>query len=236
MNTWKLTSILQQGLQVAPEDRNVNDNERVVSSAIGAFLVTYALRRFGKGGLGLLFPAGYLLYRGISGYCPISASIGRDTTGNRGSTFRLRKSITINCPHDEVYSVWRDLEKLPLYLKHIKKVEKIDEKTYRWTAEFSGQEFTWTAVITEDIPNRILSWRSVEPTDVENHGSVEFNELPGTESTRFDFNIFYRPAKTEMGSLIANVLTPVFKQKIRDDLRKFRDLVEIPEPQEIYDV
>jgi len=234
MNTWKMTSLLQKGLQLAPEDMNVGENERVVSSAIGAFLGTYALRRLGRGGLGLLFPAGYLLYRGISGYCPISAAIGRNTTEGHGTAFKVRKSITINRAKGEVYKIWRDLEKLPVYLKHIKRVEKIDDKTYRWTVDFSGHEFTWTAMITEDIPNKRISWKSVEPTEVDNHGSVEFNEIPGSDTTRFDFHMVYRPANTEMGGIIAGVLTPVFKQKVRDDLRKFRDLMEIREPQEIY--
>ena len=225
MSDEKITTLIQKCLLIAPEKRNVGTAERIVSSTLGAFFCTLGLRRIGKGGLCLLMPGSYLLWRSASAYCPISEALGWDTTEGAES-FRLRKSVTIQRPADELYRIWRDLEQLPKYLKHIKAVKKINETEYDWTASFNGQEFTWRSEILEDIPNERISWRSVDPQDVENYGRVKFIDMPETGSTRFQFLLIYQPAKTELGRWVASVLNPIFRLTVKDDLRRFRDQME----------
>src|SRR5262245_11174362 len=90
---------------------NVSRSERWASALAGIGLTALAFRRgfekrYAAAGLGLIA-------RGVSGFCPISAAIGRNTStsdtrealaGPRG--IRVENTITINRPIEEVYSFW----------------------------------------------------------------------------------------------------------------------------------
>lgn len=57
---------------------NVGVLERLASLAVGAMVLLLTVRRFLLYG-GLLVAGGYLLYRGVTGYCPLYASEQIDT-------------------------------------------------------------------------------------------------------------------------------------------------------------
>ncbi|MFW6371369.1 MAG: SRPBCC family protein [Bacteroidota bacterium] len=226
MYTKAFTSIIQKSLLVPPEQRNLGTAERFASTTLGSLLSTLGLKKIGKGGLLLTLSGGYLLWRGASGYCPLTDSFGWDTTEGTES-FRLKKSVYISTTPEEIYSVWRNFEDLPKYFKHLKQVKKIDDTTYEWTAVFNGQEFTWNAQVMEDMPGRRISWRTIDPKDVENYGRIEFNEIPEIGETQVKLMLIYRPAKTELGRFVAAFLTPIFRRKLKNDLRRFRDQMNV---------
>lgn len=61
---------------------NVGVLERLASLAVGATVLYFTVRRFLLYG-GLLFASGYLLYRGVTGYCALYASEQIDTRHRR---------------------------------------------------------------------------------------------------------------------------------------------------------
>lgn len=63
---------------VAPPGVNVGLLERLVSLAVGATLVLAIARRFVLY-LGLAVAGGFLVYRGVTGYCPLYAAEQIDT-------------------------------------------------------------------------------------------------------------------------------------------------------------
>jgi uncharacterized membrane protein len=223
MDTPAMISRIQNAFWVAPEERNVGTRERVISSVAGLLIGINALRNFRRGGFSLLLPAGFLLWRGATGYCPVNNWIGRNTAESPKS-FELTKSVRISRDRSEVYNYWRGLENLPMIMKHINRVEKISDNQYHWEATFNNQKFNWNAEILEDLPNQRISWRSLQPSDVDNSGSVEFNEVP--EGTEVKVTMIYRPAESEGGYLIASVLNPLFKQIVKQDLNDFKRNVE----------
>ncbi len=58
---------------------NVNTQERFASILGGSALVFYGLLRRSPWGLNALLAGGYLLYRGITGYCPAYNKLGINT-------------------------------------------------------------------------------------------------------------------------------------------------------------
>src|SRR5690606_42149557 len=59
---------------------NVGRGERILSLLAGGALLLLGRGRSRVARLGLLAASGGLIYRGVSGYCPVSAAVGRDST------------------------------------------------------------------------------------------------------------------------------------------------------------
>lgn len=224
MDALGMLGLLQKAIVIAPEKRNVGTKDRIFSSAAGILLAYVGMRNFKKGGFALLLPAGYLLWRGTTGYCQLYNLTGTDTTEG-AEPFEFSKTITIQRDRDEVYHYWRQLENLPYIMTHVAKVEKLSDNKYRWEAEFNKQHFSWNAEIIEDIQNERISWMSADAPDVENAGTVEFIDAPDG-GTQLRVTIIYKPAKSELGRMIAKVFNPIFKQKVKDDLLEFRNKIE----------
>lgn len=224
METIQMINKLKKPLNVIPEERNVGKRERWISAAAGLLLGYIGIKNFRKGGAALIAPSGYLLYRGATGYCHVNALTGRNTVSG-SKPFEFQKAIFIARKRSDVYNYWRNLENLPNIMKHVQKVKKINDQQYQWVAIFDGEKFKWNAQITQDIPNTKISWTSLESADVENSGSVEFDDA-GENSTRLVVTIRYTPAQTELGKILAGFLNPLFKQIIKSDLREFKQKME----------
>lgn len=150
-------------------------------------------------------------------------------SGEEGA-LKGRTSITVNKPADEVYRVWRDFENLPRFLFHLQAVEPKGENRYHWVAKAPmNRKVEWDAEIVEDVPNELISWRSTEDADVPNSGSVRFVPAPGGRGTEVIVEIDYRLPGGAIGDTIARMFGEEPQQQMKDDLRRFKQVVETGE-------
>jgi hypothetical protein len=70
------SSLLRQTI-TARGKLNVGKTERIVSAAAGAALAAYGLGRGGQRPAATVLAGGILLYRGLSGHCPVYGGLGR---------------------------------------------------------------------------------------------------------------------------------------------------------------
>lgn len=227
MDTAGILNLVQKAIIVAPEKKNVGTTDRIISAAAGLALGFLAVKLNRKKGL-LLPAASYLLLRGVNGYCALYNLAGY-STAEGAKPFEFNKTITIHRNKVEVYNFWRRLENLPLIMKHVKNVEKTAEGKYRWEAEFSNRTFKWNAEIIEDVPNERISWTTTDASDVRNTGTVEFYDAPKNKGTELRVTMQYTPTKTKLGRVIASFLDPVFSQMVKDDLKRFKHMMESEE-------
>jgi len=225
METQTMLGKIRRNLMVPGEEINVGNNERIISVAAGMFIGILALRNIRKGGYPLLAPAGYLFWRGATGYCYLNALIGRNTASGV-SPFEFNKSVIIAKEKSEIYNYWRDLENLPHIMKHIHKVERINDRQYHWEAIFNNQIVSWDALITEDVPNEKISWHSLESADVQSSGTVEFLTAPGDQGTELRINMNYLPTDSELGKFVASFFNPIFRKIVKADLKEFKRNME----------
>lgn len=223
MDRSKIVNNLKDAFIIPAEKRNIGKNERIISAVAGLLVGLYASRR--KTAFPLLLPAGYLIYRGATGYCYLNALTGRNTSEG-ARPFSFSKSIIINQNRTDVYNYWRNLENFPNIMTHIHKVQKINDMQYHWEARFSDKKVKWNAQITDEIPDRKISWQSLESADISHSGAVEFFDVPGNKGTELKVTINYLPSETEAGKLIAGFLNPLFKKVVKSDLNEFRRKVE----------
>ncbi|HEX7087719.1 MAG TPA: SRPBCC family protein [Vicinamibacterales bacterium] len=139
-------------------------------------------------------------------------------------------AVTINRPAAELYGFWRDLGNLPRFMRHLHSVAVLDERRSRWRAKApAGMKVTWEAEITEDVPNERIAWRSRPGSRIHNHGSVEFVPAPGGRGTEVRVHLAYEPPAGRVGRLMAKLSGENPDWQVRDDLRRFKQLMETGE-------
>ncbi|MDX1531217.1 MAG: SRPBCC family protein [Rhodothermales bacterium] len=212
--------------------QNVGDLERIASAVGGGVLALYGLSRGSLGGVALAAAGGVLVHRGVSGHCPAFAALGVSTAGEQAgpAPVEVNRSVTVNKPRAEVYAFWRELEHLPRFMEHLRRVEALDAERSRWTAKGPGPapDLTWEARITEERENEALAWESLPGADVHNAGHVRFADAPGG-GTEVHVRIGYRPPAGPVGATVAGWLSPVLHQMVKEDVRRFKHLLEAGE-------
>lgn len=210
---------------------NVGEDERVLSVAAGTLIATLGLSRMSWPGLLVAGLGGALVYRGLSGQCPVYSALEVDTSQTAAeSGVRVAQSFTIDKPREELYRYWRNFENLPTIMSHLKKVEVKEGDRSRWVAKapaIVGGEVEWEAEITEDVENERIAWRSLPGSDVDNVGSVAFEESPRGTIVRVEL-CYITPAGS-VGRWVAKLLGQSPERQVREDLRKFKRIMETGE-------
>jgi uncharacterized membrane protein len=151
--------------------------------------------------------------------------------GARGAgVIRIAQSVTINRSPEEIYRFWRDLQNLPRFMKHLESVQATGDKRSHWVAKApAGRTVEWDAEITEDRPNELIAWRSLEGADVDSVGYVRFERAPGGRGAIVKVEMRYSPPAGRFGATVAKLLGVGPEWKIKDDLRRFKQLMEVGE-------
>ena len=216
---------------------NVNQTERVASGVGGGLLAAYGLMRGGWLGVCLALLGGEMVYRGATGYCAGYHALGINTAEKENMTsvkatgsVRVDEALTINAPVEEIYSFWRNFENLPKFMYHLESVTTIDEMRSHWKAKAPlGMTVEWDAEIISEIPNELISWRSIENADVSNAGSVRFLPSTGGRGTVVKVELRYEPPAGKLGAAIAWLTGEEPSVQVREDLRRFKQLMETGE-------
>ena len=212
---------------------NVGRAERAASVAVGGVMAVAGLRRGSVAGLLAAAAGGVLLFRGLSGHCPLLGALGVDTASpdQQDPTVEIVESLAVYSPREQVYACWRDLEGLPRFMHHLASVEVLGPQRSRWTARVPRGlgDIAWEAELIEDVPGERLTWRSLPGADVYNAGTVRFEDAPGGHGTVVHASITYRPPAGDLGAAAARLLNPALSQMIKEDIRRFRSFVETGE-------
>lgn len=143
----------------------------------------------------------------------------------------ISRSQILQAPKDEVYRRWSSYESLPSILKHIEKVEILDDKRQRWTAKLlaHGPAVEWIAEVVAEVPGQRIAWRSIQGAPVTTSGEVLFSDVQGGEATRLDVHMSYQLPMSKVGAAVGRALKPAIEEEVRADLRRFQAEVEAGE-------
>ena len=141
----------------------------------------------------------------------------------------VHKRITVERPRPQVYAFWRNLTQLPQFMDHLASVQGDTEGVTHWRAKGPGGSVEWDAELVEDKPNELISWRSLEGTTVSNCGQVRFERAPGGRGTIVRVALEYRPPAGALGAAVAKIFGREPSQQIREDIRRFKQLIEAGE-------
>ncbi len=213
-------------------DINVDSAERWVSTVGGSALTVYGMK---NRSLVWTLVGGILVYRGLSGHCYVYEALNINTMGNGQSrseqrAIEIETAITINREPEELYQYWRTFENLPHFMKHIDDVTIQDDTHSHWRIKMPAEtRLEWDAEITQDRKNEMIAWQSLPNADVDNHGSVRFIPAPGGRGTRVHVDMSYKPPAGAVGHTLAKLFNVVTAQQVKEDLRRFKSLMETGE-------
>ncbi|MBW3556215.1 MAG: SRPBCC family protein [Actinobacteria bacterium] len=171
----------------------------------------------------------------VAGVAVLDIVASARTSRSSGSTtadggIRVRTAVTVNRPPDEVYGYWHDFENLPNFMAHLESVEVTGDGRSHWTAKApAGTKVEWDAEIVEDIPDELIAWRSAEGAHVPNSGCVRFTSAPGDAGTEVTVELEYQPPGGAMGAAFSRLFGEEPLQQIKDDLRRFKQVIETGE-------
>jgi uncharacterized membrane protein len=211
---------------------NINWPERLFSITAGARMAAGGLKRLPKNPLtGLIVTAagGYLLYRGLTGNCPLYDRLSNTQQSKKDSSIHIKTTMVVKRPRHEVYATWRRLENLPFFMSHIDSVTSVDDKRSHWEVKLPGKvaKVSWDAEIVSDEPGRLIAWNSVEGSSVDNAGRVEFVDTPGNQSTVVKVDFSYIPPVTGViAEGLAKLFSPALENIIKDDIHSFKQYIE----------
>lgn len=102
-------------------------------------------------------------------------------------------AVTIGKPQEDVFAFWRDLKNLSFFMKDLKDVQVISDKKSHWVVEIeAGLTAEWDAEITNERPNEMIAWRSVEGSEVQTSGAVWFHPAPAGMGTVVSLILDYK--------------------------------------------
>ncbi|MBC8033897.1 MAG: DUF2892 domain-containing protein [Chitinophagaceae bacterium] len=206
---------------------NVSERERIASLTVGSALLVNAVLtgkrfRFIKGLVGA-----FMIFRGVTGYCPAYAAGARNSTRDGLSNVNIRTRVVVNKGRQEVYAFWRKLENLPFMMKHLASVKELDTRFSEWKLKVPVDlvNIVWKAEIVKDEPGALIGWQSVEGSAIQNAGKVEFIDTADGQ-TEVDVIITYHPPLGATGDTFARLLAPAFRKLIKADISNFKNTIE----------
>ena len=212
---------------------NRNDKERYGTLLTGGAMILLGLKQRSLRGALLALAGGGLAYQGVTGQKSLTDTVSETVSESLelGKSKQVEKTVTIsNKTPAELYSVWRNFENLPMFMKHLKSIKVIDETRSHWVAKAPlDSSVEWDAEIVSDQENQLIAWSSVEGADIDNSGFVRFQAAPDGRGTEVKVVLEYTPPGGTVGNTIAKIFGEAPEQQIGDELRNFKMLMEAGE-------
>lgn len=132
----------------------------------------------------------------------------------------VRQEIDVHVPVSTAYNQWTQFEELPRFMDGIREVRQLDDAHLRWVAHVGSDVHEWDAEIVEQVPDRVIAWRSL--SGAQHNGTVRFEPL-SLDQTRVTVEMEYAPEGLRQGVGAAIGLDD---RRTKADLERFKDLIE----------
>lgn len=213
---------------------SVGDLENWLALGTGAFLLVAGASRRSVTGAALTVCSLPLIYRGVVGHWPASldghAQPSQLKQALGDDRIKVRESVRLERPLREVFRYWRNLANLPRFMAHLSSVSENDTGTSHWVAAGpAGLAVEWNARIVNEVEDKVIAWQSLPDSDIVTAGSVNFQTIRGGRETQVDVNLQYAPPAGKPGAALAALFGKAPSQTVREDLRRFKQLLEAGE-------
>jgi uncharacterized membrane protein/uncharacterized protein YjeT (DUF2065 family) len=163
-----------------------------------------------------------------------------ESTGHDAGSFQMQPqadgnsvlsaAITVNRPIEEVYTFWKDPTNYSRFMGQMESVTVNTGGRSRWKIKApAGMSVEWDAETVTDNPNELIRWRSTAESQIENTGSVRFTRAPGNRGTIVRLEVEFKPKAGPLGAKISQLFRAIPQTQLANDLRRFKQLIEIGE-------
>lgn len=142
----------------------------------------------------------------------------------------VTSSVIVNRSAQECYEFWRNPANLTQISTMLESVTAVDERTSRWVARgVAGQKIEWQSRITADAPGDRIAWRATEGGSLYHAGIVSFQKATGGRGTLVNATMHFKVPGGRAALSLARVLGVDPRREVREDLRRFKQLLEAGE-------
>ena len=133
---------------------------------------------------------------------------------------RIEKTFEVDVPVNTVYNQWTQFEEFPQFMEGVQEVRQTDDTHLHWKAKIAGKEKEWDSQIVEQVPDKVIAWRSI--SGAPNAGTVRFEPL-NKERTRVKLTMEYEPQGfvEKAGDSLG-----IVSGKVESAVERFKDLLE----------
>ena len=150
--------------------------------------------------------------------------------GSDCSAIEVRKTVNINAPVEQVYAFWTNYQNFPRFMHNVREVRATGNGRSHWTvAGPGGVPISWTAKLTEQIPNQLLAWETLPGSRVSSSGTVRFEPGPNG-GTQVHINLCYQPPGGALGHALAKLFGSDPRSEMAGDLVRMKTLIETGHP------
>jgi uncharacterized membrane protein len=128
--------------------------------------------------------------------------------------------VVVDLPLRTVYDQWTQFEEFPQFMSNVEEVRQLDDRHLHWKAKIYGVHREWDAEIIDQVPDQLISWRSIDGAD--NTGTVTFEPIDPTQ-TRVRLDLRFDPQGT--GEKIADG-AGIVEDRAEKDLKQFKEFIE----------
>lgn len=127
----------------------------------------------------------------------------------------VRQTVIINAPIDKVFELVSDVTAFRGYSRHIKKIEDLGDRHYRWHIVIMSVPLSWEAEVYEFEPPTIFSWKSL--SGFSNNGRYRLKALD-ENTTEVTFRMYYSFGTVLPLRIAAHILAPLFEKGVAEFL------------------
>ena len=133
---------------------------------------------------------------------------------------QVERVIEVNAPLRAVYNQWTQFEEFPRFMSGVKQVRQIDDTHVHWHAEVWGKDKEWNAEITEQEPDKRISWKSV--SGARNAGTIRFVPVDA-DRTQIRLAMAF-----DTEGMAENIVAAIggLKARVETTLRQFKHFIE----------
>ncbi len=150
------------------------------------------------------------------------APVAKDSDGYTWA----RSSVTILASAEELYAIWRDIERIPQWQDEIVSVKQTSPKTSHWVMQHGDKAIEWDAETLADEPASRIAWHSTGG-DVDQSGEVIFETATSKRGTMVTLLMRFKLGSLERALAIITGRDP--KQAVVENLRHFKAFAETGE-------
>ena len=132
----------------------------------------------------------------------------------------IEQTIEVQVPIETAYNQWTQFEEFPRFMEGVEAVQQLDDKRLHWRAKVGGKVEEWDAEINEQVPDKIIAWRST--SGARNEGIVRFVPMNETK-TKIELEMHWEPK--DVTERVGDVLG-LDDARIQGDLGRFKKFIE----------
>ncbi|WP_119299602.1 SRPBCC family protein [Dongia deserti] len=133
---------------------------------------------------------------------------------------RIEKHIEVDVPVSTAYNQFTQFEEFPKFMEGVEQITQIDDKHTHWRVEIAGHTREFDSEITEQVPDKVIAWRSTTPPF--NAGRAIFEPLESNKC-RVTLQMEYEPE-----GMVENVGSSLglVGNRAKGDLERFKAFIE----------